>query len=87
MASTRGASSERNDDVQLEFTEPHGPAGGAETPPTDATTSDSNVGSELVYFVSADTVSRRDRRVIINTKDQLKKFMTDYLSAPLEYLA
>lgn len=51
--STSGASIERNYDTQPESTEPHGPAGDAETSQTDATTSETIVGTKLVSSVSA----------------------------------
>ena len=57
---------------------------------TDETFSETNCGddSALTSSASTDTVSRRgDRCMIINTKKQLKKFMTDNLNASLESLA
>ena len=52
------------------------------------TTSETDDGAEAASSVSTDMFSRRgSRRKIINTKGQLKKFMTDHLSLPLESLA
>ena len=77
-ASTSGTLSERSDGAQSE-------------PPTVATirtTNETDDGAEAASSVSTDMVSRRgDRRIIINTKEQLKKFMTEHLSVPLESLA
>ena len=55
---------------------------------TDRTTSVTDEGAEAASAVSTDIVSRRgDQRIIFNTNDLLKKFLTDHLSAPLESLA
>ena len=54
---------------------------------TNRTTSETEDGAEAASSVSSDIVSRRvDRRIIIITKDQLKKFVTDNLSVHLSCL-
>ena len=50
--------------------------------PEAPTTSETD-GGELA---SSAVPRRGDRRLIINTKDQLKKFMTDHLNVSLESL-
>ena len=52
------------------------------------TTSETDDGAEAALSASTDMVSRSgDRRIIINAKDQLKKYMTDHLRVLLEPLA
>ena len=77
MVSTSGTSSER-----IHCTQSESPTDAVNVA-TNRTTSETVDGAE-----AASSVSRRgDGRIIINTKDQLKKFMFDHLRAPLEPFA
>ena len=66
-----------------------GPVAGAANLITDETLSETNSGDDSsTSSASTDTVSRRgERRMIINTKKQLKEFLADNLNAYLESLA
>ena len=77
-ASSSGTLSERSDGAQSE----------SPTVVTIRTTSETDDGAEATSSVPTDMISRRgDQRTIFNSKDQLKKFMTDHLNVPLESLA
>ena len=86
--STNGTSSEKNDDAQTESTGRPGSVGGAANLTTDGTTSETNGSDESAFSISTDRVSRRqDRCMINNTKEHLKKLMSNSLNTSLDYLA
>ena len=67
---------------------PQGTTGDAVNESTNGTTSETSGVTVEEASVSPDTVLRRgDRRLIINSKEQLKKFMADHLNTSLESLS
>ena len=94
-ASSSGSSSERSDEAtpgspsltNANLMVPQGTTGVAVNESTNGSTSETSEDAVEEASVSTDTDLRRgDRRLIINSKEQLKKFMADHLNTSLESL-
>ena len=95
-ASSSGSSRERSDEAtpgsssltNASLMGPQGTTGDTVNESTNGTTSETSDVAVEEASVSTDTVLRRgDRRLIINSKEQLKKFMADHLNSSLESLS